>query len=300
MIAQVVEYRTICIVRHHLDLQLTPSMPETCSCQRLLADERPTHILHCRSTSGCTTKRHTMIAQVVEQLCLRVGCSVERERVVLALVDETRVLKDIRGDDMTEESKIDLVVSPSTTFFVDISVHPAAEMHLKRDSSDSGKAIAERERQKRLAYGRVAKQQDAQLVPFVVDAYGRIGNSAQRFLRELAEFGAGRDACDSTSDFLDVAYSLVSVAIQRGNVRAVQRALTCVRQANARRLAEPDEPAMGDRNVNANRYSDRRSNFVPGRSRSTGAYGRNLTRRPTSVRKPPWLMLSAEQLMERR
>jgi len=138
-------------------------------------------------------------------------------------------LVDAGGKKLPEDARIDLLVmSHTTTVMIDVSViHPRAEMNRKLDAKDSGAAIAERAKVKMNYYGRAAKTMDAELIPFVVDAYGRLGNSAILWIQTLAEH-AGH--YNSEEEFKDDAYSIISTAIQKGNAASIIRTLQSIRR----------------------------------------------------------------------
>ena len=141
-------------------------------------------------------------------------------------------LVDASGKKLPEDARIDLLVtSHTTTVMIDVSViHPRAEMNRKLDAKDSGGAIAERAKKKMEYYGRAASTMDAELIPFVVDAYGRLGNSAILWIKTLAEYAEAHGHYNSEEEFKDDAYSIISTAIQKGNAASIIRTLQSIRR----------------------------------------------------------------------
>jgi hypothetical protein len=155
---------------------------------------------------------------------------VEREVPVLGYPDDDSV--DAGGKKLPEDARIDLLVTSHTsTVMIDVSViHPRAEMNRKLDIKDSGAAIAERAKKKMNYYGRAAKAMDAELIPFVVDAYGRLGNTAILWLQTLAEEAEAHGHYNSEEEFKDDAYSIISTSIQKGNAASIIRTLQSIRR----------------------------------------------------------------------
>jgi hypothetical protein len=242
------QYRTA--VRHHLDLPLHAHLPAKCTCGLLLEHQPATHIMTCKKTQGTTTLRHTDVAKALEKLCDDAGCLPTRELPVELYMDENRRMKDGGGRDVMENGRADLYVTThdGDAFLIDVSiVHPISTTNFALDSSSSSKAIAARAREKRRKYAKAAKAVDAVMVPFVGDAYGKLGPDAERFLRLLARYAESHDRCESADDFLHKAYAAISAAIQRGNVRTIGRA--CMRARNANTFIEQPELAAAQRRV---------------------------------------------------
>jgi hypothetical protein len=171
----------------------------------------------------------------LEELCERVGCTVERELPVQ--LRDYEAIRDVSRRVVTTDGKCDLYITThEDAYMLDVTVvHPLTDwaMRVCKDSGNSSKALAARERTKRRKYGVAAKEKSATMVPFVVDVYGRLGTSALDFLRQLGDYAESRDRYESRSDFLDMAYRLVSAAIQRGNDATISSALRSARNAAA-------------------------------------------------------------------
>ena len=72
-------------------------------------------------------------------------------------------------------------------------------------------------------------------VPFAVESYGRLGASAQSFLKDLGEVAAARGSI-STAAFVKSAFREVSCALQRGLGLQYGHALFNVAQASGRQF----------------------------------------------------------------
>ena len=131
-----------------------------------------------------------------------------------------------------------LVVLPSGKIsVVDVVVtHPAQQALVSQASTRTGHAAARAEAGKVArfrALGQDAGQYD--FVPFALESYGRLGASAQSFLKELGSVASSRGNI-SQSAFVRSAYREVSVALQRGLGLMYGRALFNVARSSGRQL----------------------------------------------------------------
>jgi len=120
---------------------------------------------------------------------------------------------------------------------VDVVVtHPSQQKFVQGASATAGHAAARAEQQKVTEWKRIgedAAQYD--FVPFGVESYGRLGASAQSFLKELGEVAAAQGAI-SKAAFVRSAYREVSCALQRGLGLQYSRALFNIARASGRRF----------------------------------------------------------------
>ena len=113
-------------------------------------------------------------------------------------------------------------------------MHPLAEIHSKLaiDAKDSAAALAARAREKHLTYGAFASAFGAQIVGFVVDVYGRLGEELG-LVKTLAALAAARGYAKSSGAYAARALQRISVALQNGAAEAAQRAIAELRHRAA-------------------------------------------------------------------
>ena len=151
--------------------------------------------------------RHNLIRDALASIAARAGALVEREPWVNRRKRADLLLR--------------LTQQPQTEFFVDLMVvAPTTLHHLAAAQSQLGAAAAGEEA-KTEAY-RGIMQEDQQLMPFVVESFGGIGQQAKRVLQALAVcaqemFNLNRD------EFLAEGIAIISFAIQQGNAEMVLR-----------------------------------------------------------------------------
>ena len=131
-----------------------------------------------------------------------------------------------------------LVVLPSGKIsIVDIVVtHPAQQAYVSQACTRTGHAAARAEASKVAEFrqiGEDAGQYD--FVPFAVESYGRLGASAQSFLKELGDVAASRGSI-SKAAFIRSAYREVSCALQRGLGLMYGRSLFNIARASGRQF----------------------------------------------------------------
>jgi hypothetical protein len=77
-------------------------------------------------------------------------------------------------------------ILPRSTVLVDASgTHPHAPSYRHASFRRPGSAIVTRENAKHVKYDAYAEAQDADMVAFVLDTYGRLGEDGQRFLKQV-------------------------------------------------------------------------------------------------------------------
>ena len=120
---------------------------------------------------------------------------------------------------------------------VDVKVvHPCQQKYVQGASATAGHAATKAEREKVTEFRRIgedAAQYD--FVPFAVETYGRLGASAQSFLKQLGEVAAAGGGI-SKARFVRSAYREVSCALQRGLGLQYSRALFNIARASGRQF----------------------------------------------------------------
>jgi hypothetical protein len=120
---------------------------------------------------------------------------------------------------------------------VDVVVtHPSQQAHVNQACTRPGHAAAQAERSKVTEFRRIgedAGQYD--FVPFAVESNGRLGASAQSFLKQLGVVAASRGSVSQVA-FVRSAYREVSCALQRGLGLMYGRSLFNVARVSGRQF----------------------------------------------------------------
>src|SRR5258708_18173286 len=74
--------------------------------------------------------------------------------------------------------------------------------------------------QKRNKYKNVARQQHAEFIPFAIEMYGGLSNSARSLIQQIAVFAADHLSGWSKEEIVENLNSSVAIAVQRGNAFA--------------------------------------------------------------------------------
>ncbi len=79
--------------------------------------------------------------------------------------------------------------------------------------------MAEREQAKVAKYSKLAADENATFIPFVMESYGAMGAEARAYLRELRKLAV------DNSDMALISYlpQRLAVALQKGNARVIQQ-----------------------------------------------------------------------------
>src|SRR6185437_1795210 len=139
----------------------------SCRCGSLLS---PDHFLSCtRLRRRAVTGRHDLVLRFLSSFLHGAGFVSELE-----LPSPNRLRPDLR------------TVLDGTSLLLDVSiVHPFAPSLLPFTASPLG-AARQRELEKLRKYDRLALDEGASFVPFVLESTGALGESAQRFVQLLA------------------------------------------------------------------------------------------------------------------
>jgi hypothetical protein len=147
------------------------------------------HCLNCVRMAPERTRRHDAVRDAVFKSLQRIfGTNAAQLEPVLPSAS--------RGDIR--------LMTGETVHILDVSVvNPACDKHIAAGSDTSGSRAADaKARAKRLKYQRELTAMGLQpnaLVPFVVEATGRLGTDAEDFITKLATLGGARDTVDITS-----------------------------------------------------------------------------------------------------
>ena len=186
----------------------------------------------CKTVAKMTQMRHDIVASAVRRVVCRASCASSMEPTYRHLQSQQqRVAAGQRRGDI-------LVVLPSGKIsVVDIVVtHPAQQSRVSQACTRAGHAAARAESEKVAEFRRIgedAGQYD--FVPFAVETYGRLGASAQSFLKALGDVAASRGTI-SKAAFVRSAYREVSCALQRGLGLMYGRSLFNIARASGRQF----------------------------------------------------------------
>ena len=217
--------------RHRLGLG-PPTSVSTRPCPCGASDAAsPDHAMVCKNVAKMTQLRHDIVASAVRRVVCRASCASSME-------PSYRHLQRQQGGNAGQRRGDILVVLPSGKInIVDVVVtHPSQVKYVNQACTRVGHAAARAEVDKVDKFreiGEDAGQYD--FVPFAVESYGRLGASAQSFLKDLGEVAAARGSI-STAAFVKSAFREVSCALQRGLGLQYGRALFNVARASGRQF----------------------------------------------------------------
>ena len=103
---------------------------------------------------------------------------------------------------------------------VDVTiVNPTCPSHIKQGQTQL-KTAHDACEQKRNKYKNVARQQHAEFIPFAIEMYGGLSNSARSLIQQIAVFAADHLSGWSKEEIVENLNSSVAIAVQRGNAFA--------------------------------------------------------------------------------
>jgi hypothetical protein len=204
-------------LRHRLGLSMLPSNAPAvqCDCGTTLRPTEADHGMWCLSVSAHTTLRHDILKDFA--LCRAQGRHRlhPRTRHPPPLWPFQERWHSATGASARVEARGD-IAGPGGITRVDISItHPLAINTLAAAATTACTAAARREQQKRTTYSRV-EPNGYPFVPFSVESYGHIGQSAMNLLHALGDEAAGPDGVTRAS-FVANALREICVGLCRGN-----------------------------------------------------------------------------------
>ena len=177
------------------------------------AQDHRFHGLNCRLGQGARTTRHDAVRDALAQALSRLFGSHAVQR-------EPRLGPGLKEPDIS-------LATPAGVIHIDVSiVNPTAERHLAAHSDTTPLAAAtvaeaDKRRQYRHTLETLGLREDA-LVPFVVEATGRLGTAAQEFLSRLSTL-PGRRPSPEVEPTLKFMLMSIAVSIARGNAFSMAR-----------------------------------------------------------------------------
>jgi hypothetical protein len=177
-------FRTALRQRAMIPLLFGREIPAVCTCGRQLPGENDAafHLLHCPHSGWFVTKRHDRIR---DRLCeLLVAIANRDDSKISDLQKEVPFAAPVAEGERGRVYTADIVVrlaGNATLTALDITVaNPAASKYLAVLTIDS--ATDARGEEKKTLYRKC--RADAQFVPFALDATGRLGKEAMKFVDE--------------------------------------------------------------------------------------------------------------------
>ncbi len=221
----------------------------------------------CKNVAKQTTMRHDTVAYAVRRVICRASCpsSLEPSYRRLAAREQQGVMQPQQQADQAEPAAAGqgqaaqaapappaqpqqpqrrdaglhrgdvMAILPGGEIAVaDVVVtHPAQQDYLGRACRRDGFAAGEAERAKVREFRKFGDAGQYEFVPFALESYGRLGASAQSFLKRLGDIAAGQGNI-SKSAFVRSAYKEVSCALQRGIGEQYARSTMNIARASGR------------------------------------------------------------------
>jgi hypothetical protein len=255
--------------RHRMGLGVPTSVDAPpCLCGAGCAST-PDHAMLCKNVAKMTQMRHDIVVSAVRRVVCRASCpsSLEPSYRSLAAPQQQGVLQQRqqaaqaapaaagqghaaraapappaqpqqqpRADPGQRRGDIMAILPGGQIDIVDVVVtHPARQDCLGQACTRAGLAAQRAEEGKVRAFRRFGDAGQYEFVPFALESYGRLGASAQSFLKRLGEVAAGRSNV-SKSAFVRSAYKEVSCALQRGIGLMYARSTLNIARASGRQF----------------------------------------------------------------
>jgi hypothetical protein len=255
--------------RHRLGLGVPTSVDAPpCLCGAGCAST-PDHAMLCKNVAKMTQMRHDIVVSAVRRVVCRASCpsSLEPSYRSLAARQQQQGAAPQRQQQQADQAApaaagqgqaaqaapappaqpqradvgqrrgdIMAVLPGGQIDIVDVVVtHPARQDCLGQACTRVGFAARKAEEGKVRAFRRFGDAGQYEFVPFALESYGRLGASAQSFLKRLGEVAAGRGNI-SKSAFVRSAYKEVSCALQRGIGMMYARSTLNIARASGRQF----------------------------------------------------------------
>ena len=254
-------------VRHRLGMRFD-AKNRTCYCacneeKRVDVSEDPNHFFVCKNLKkNSIYRRHQLVLNTLIDLCREAGVNTKipgaydykyggASPLNLAhggVATDNREESEWSGSESSPERERflvpDLEIYPPSSispkpFMVDVSVGlPSARTYVDKHHADSNPgATAElMAKQKTRKYERIAERNDYKFVPFCLESYGTLSESAMELLKTIS-----KNIPYGQHHFLSYAYNRIAVALQRGNALIVNEGLFRMNErmdANERKISQ--------------------------------------------------------------
>jgi hypothetical protein len=158
------------------DLEINP---RKCSCGHLCSVTKPFHLLDCKHSKAFITGRHNKIRDLLFQFikdCLPEGSVVQKE-IPFQVTTTTMITADLQYEIDNNINYIDVTVA-----------NPASQSYLDMGSTTTADVASKhREQAKSRHYAVLGNAvQTGRFIPFALEATGRLGPAAVRFIERMA------------------------------------------------------------------------------------------------------------------
>jgi hypothetical protein len=202
------EYRFATFLR--LGLPLAEFLPALCACGHRLGQEHTLHALSCCIFKGqLVTARHHEIVEIIWNYLKRIPNTGARKEHTQH-VNGHRERPDISG-------RLKKIMR-----FIDVTVRdPVLESYEGDLDACEEKANADKRKQ----YEQSAKQEKAQIVPFLLNIFGGWGNEAVEFVKTVSKANSQKNTGLTNQEFLYSMSTEIAIALQKGNAAAFDACL---------------------------------------------------------------------------
>jgi hypothetical protein len=158
------------------DLELNP---RKCSCGHICSATRPFHLLDCVYSKAFITGRHNKIRDLLFQFvkdCLPEGSVIQKE-IPFQVTTTTMITADIQYE------------TDNNINYIDVSVaNPASQSYLNLGSATTADVASKHREQSKTRHYEVLGNavQTGRFIPFALEATGRLGPAAVRFIERMA------------------------------------------------------------------------------------------------------------------
>lgn len=229
----------------------------------------PDHAMLCKSVSGMRQMRHDIVVSAVRRVICRASCASSLEpqyrRLAPPVAPQQQVgaqqqrqgaqaqpaaaggghaaqaapvppAQQQQADPGLRRGDIMAILPGGQIVIIDAVVaHTARQDRLGQACKRTGHAVQQAEKGKVEDFKKFGDAGQYEFVPFGVETYGRLGVSAQSFLKRLGEIAAGRGNI-SKSAFQRSAYKEISCALQRGIGQEYARCTQNIARASGRQF----------------------------------------------------------------
>lgn len=194
-------------MRLRLGLPAFNIMRQHCGACNSSITNDPWHYLSCvQRRKNELNMRHDQVNRALALYTLHAGCVARLEPSSLS--DENRLRPDLQ------------LIMDQFNKLIDVTiVHPTCPSHIKQAQTQlkTAKYACDQKIQK---YSNLAQQQSADFIPFAIESYGGLSESASSLINEIAVFATEHLSAWSKEEIMTDLTSSIACAVQRGNAIA--------------------------------------------------------------------------------